>query len=94
MIDAVRAGWQSYLADPTKANEYMGKLNPTMDAETFKESAEAQKPLIESADTKRLGLGAMTLERWQTLVKQLVELRVIDKPIDAQSAFFEPPRVK
>jgi NitT/TauT family transport system substrate-binding protein len=94
MIDAVRAGWQSYLADPTKANEYMGKLNPTMDAETFKESAEAQKPLIESADTKRLGLGAMTLERWQTLVKQLVELKVIDKPIDAQSAFFEPPRVK
>jgi NitT/TauT family transport system substrate-binding protein len=50
----------------------MGKLNPTMAAKTFKQSAEAQKPLIETADTKRLGLGAMTIERWQMLVQQLV----------------------
>jgi NitT/TauT family transport system substrate-binding protein len=94
MIEAAREGWQSYLADPAKTNQYMGKLNPTMDAETFKESAEAQKPLIESADTKRAGLGAMTLERWQTLVKQLVDLKVIDKPVDAQSAFFDSSKAK
>ena len=89
MIDAVREGWQAYLLDPAKANEYMGRLNPTMDSQTFKESAEAQKPLIESADTKRLGLGAMRLERWQTLVQQLLELKVIDKAADAQANFAE-----
>ncbi len=94
MIDAVREGWQAYLLDPAKANEYMGRLNPTMDAQTFKESAEAQKPLIESADTKRLGLGAMTLERWQTLVRQLVELKVIDKGVDAQTNFAELSKAK
>lgn len=87
MIDAVREGWQAYLADPTTANEYMGRLNPTMDAQTFKDSAAAQKPLLETADTNRLGLGAMTLNRWQTLVQQLVELKVIDKPVEAQSCF-------
>ena len=65
-----------------------------MDAQTFKDSAEAQKPLIESADTKRLGLGAMTLERWQTLVQQLVELKVIDKPVDAQTYFAELSKAK
>ena len=94
MIDAVREGWQAYLLDPTKTNEYMGRLNPTMDAQTFKESAEAQKPLIESADTKQLGLGAMTLERWQTLVRQLVELKVIDKAVDAQANFAELSKAK
>jgi NitT/TauT family transport system substrate-binding protein len=94
MIDAVREGWQAYLADPAKANEYMGRLNPTMDAQTFKDSAAAQMPLIESADTKRLGLGAMTLDRWQTLVQQLVELKVIDKPVDAQTCFAELAKAK
>lgn len=89
MIDAVREGWQAYLADPAKANEYMARLNPTMDAQTFKDSAAAQEPLIESAETKRSGLGTMTLDRWQTLVQQLVELKVIDKPVEAQTCFAE-----
>jgi len=94
MIEAVREGWQIYLSDPAKANEYMSRLNPTMDAQTFKESAEAQKPLLENTDTKRLGLGAMTLERWQTLVAQLVELKVIDKPVGAQANFVELSKAK
>jgi NitT/TauT family transport system substrate-binding protein len=94
MIDAVREGWQAYLADPTKANEYMGGLNPTMDAQTFKDSAAAQKPLIESADTKRVGLGAMTPDRWQMLVQQLVELKVIEKRMDPKANFAELPTSK
>jgi NitT/TauT family transport system substrate-binding protein len=94
MIEAVREGWQNYLADPTQTNEYMGKLNPTMDAKTFKDSAEAQKPLIETGDTKRLGLGAMTIERWQMLVQQSVDLKVIDNQIDAQASFSEPTKSK
>jgi NitT/TauT family transport system substrate-binding protein len=94
MIEAVREGWQNYLADPTQTNEYMGKLNPTMDAKTFKDSAEAQKPLIETGDTKRLGLGAMTIERWQMLVQQLVDLKVINNQVDAQASFAEPTKSK
>jgi hypothetical protein len=81
-------------ADPKKTKEYMHKLNPTMDAQTFKESAEAQKRLIENADTQRLGLGAMTLERWQTLVHQLAELKLIDKPTDPRASFVEPSKAK
>ena len=89
MVRAVREGWQSYLVDPGQANDHMGKLNPTMDAETFKDSAAAQKPLIETAETKTLGVGAMTVERWQALVQQLSELKVIVKSVDAQASFVE-----
>ncbi len=84
MVDAVRQGWQVYLADPTKTNQYMGKLNPTMDAQTFAQSAEAQKRLIQIAGAD---IGAMTLERWQQLVRQLVELKVIEKPIGPRAIF-------
>ncbi len=94
MVAAVREGWQAYLNNPTKANESMGKLNQTMDAQTFKDSAEAQKPLIQSPDTEKLGLGAMTLTRWQTLVQQLIELKVIDQPVAPESCFVEPAKAK
>ena len=43
-------------------------------------------PLIETAETKRLGLGAMTRARWQTLVEQLVSLKLIDHPVDVDAA--------
>ena len=78
-IHASREGWRSYLDDPKPANATMAKLNTTMDAETFAAAAEAQKPLIETPETKSRGLGTMTKERWETLANQLVELNNIDK---------------
>jgi NitT/TauT family transport system substrate-binding protein len=78
-ISASREGWKSYLADPKSANATMAKLNTSMDAETFAAAAEAQKTLIETAETKAKGLGTMSKERWETLANQLVELKIIDK---------------
>lgn len=89
MVTAVAKGWRAYLDDPTKTNEKMRQLNPTMDAETFQASAEAQKPLIETAETKSQGLGIMTAERWKTLIDQLADLKVIDQPIDPAACFID-----
>ena len=89
MIDAVREGWETYLEDPRTTNEYLRTLNPTMDARTFQESADAQRGLIESPETKRFGLGTMSVERWETLVRQLVDLNVIPHPIDARRTFYD-----
>jgi NitT/TauT family transport system substrate-binding protein len=58
-----------------------------MDAETFTAAAEAQKPLIETDETKKSGLGVMTLERWEALCKQLVELKVVEKAPPASECF-------
>jgi NitT/TauT family transport system substrate-binding protein len=77
MTAALREGWTAYLADPSKANDAMGKLNGDMDAETFAAAAAAQKPLIETDETKANGLGTMTLKRWQELADQLKDLGVI-----------------
>lgn len=78
-IQASREGWRSYLDNPAAANATMAKLNTSMDAETFAAAAEAQKPLIETAETKSKTLGMMTKERWETLASQLVDLKIIDK---------------
>jgi NitT/TauT family transport system substrate-binding protein len=83
-VAAVREGWRAYLDNPGPANAVMGKLNTTMDAETFAAAAQAQAPLIETDETRSRGLGAMSRERWETLGQQLVELGIIEKapPVD------------
>ncbi|MBV9947145.1 MAG: ABC transporter substrate-binding protein [Myxococcales bacterium] len=75
-----RAGWASYLSDPGPANAVMAALNRAMAAETFAEAAAAQRRFIESDDTRRSGLGAMTRDRWETLAAQLVDLGLVDDP--------------
>ena len=81
MTEACRDGWRAYLDDPSAANAAMGKLNKEMDAQTFADAAAAQKPLIDTA----AGVGSMTLQRWQELERQLVELKLL-KASDAPGA--------
>jgi NitT/TauT family transport system substrate-binding protein len=86
-VGALRAGWRAYLDDPAAANALMGGLNQEMDAETFRLGAVAQEPLIETAFTKQHGIGAMSLERWTTLAKQLGELELLDGTPDPAACF-------
>ncbi len=78
-VEASREGWREYLNNPGPANQVMGKLNTSMDAETFTAAAEAQEPLVESEDTRAHGLGTMSRQRWETIGQQLVELGIIEK---------------
>ncbi|WP_426753928.1 ABC transporter substrate-binding protein [Myxococcus sp. Y35] len=88
-VAAVREGWRAYLDNAGPTNAVMGKLNATMDAETFAAGAEAQKPLIETEETRARGLGTMNRERWEQLAQQLVELGLIEKA-PSSDAFLLP----
>ncbi len=76
VVNAVRAGWRDYVDHPEKTNVVMGKLNKSVDAETFSTGAQAQKPLIESKDGS---LGVMTAARWVDLRQQLIVLNLVAK---------------
>jgi NitT/TauT family transport system substrate-binding protein len=89
-VKATADGWRTYLTDPKPTNQLLGTLNRAMDAATLTAAAEAQVPLIETADTKKMGLGSMQRSRWQTLVEQLVSLKIIDKPVDVDALFVTP----
>jgi NitT/TauT family transport system substrate-binding protein len=79
LIDAIRDGWNEYLRAPEAANAWMVKLNPAMDNETMRESAEVQKRYILLAKMPNKELGKMSAERWTTLVEQLFQLKLIKK---------------
>jgi NitT/TauT family transport system substrate-binding protein len=87
MVEASREGWRSYLDRPETVNAFMATLNKAMDAEAFAESTRLQKPLIETAETAKSGLGTMTEERWRTLVDQLEVLKMIKKKPEAKTLF-------
>jgi NitT/TauT family transport system substrate-binding protein len=89
-VAATAAGWRDYLDNPAPTNQLLGTLNHAMDAPTMVAAAQAQAPLIETADTKRLGLGVMLRARWQTLVEQLVSLKLIDHSVDVDALFVSP----
>ncbi len=90
MLTAVRAGWDRYLTDPAATNAAMGKINQTMDAQTFIDSADAQQVLIATTDTATAGVGSMTKKRWQTLAEQMVALKVIESAPPAAECFVDP----
>lgn len=87
MVTAVREGWRAYLKDSSPTNTKMQALNPSMDAATFAEVAEAQRPFIETEDTAQIGLGGMTRERWEKLIQQLHGLGDIPEPISPDDCF-------
>ncbi len=79
-VSAVRKGWQSYLQDPSAANEAIVKLNSEMDANVLAKSAAAIRPLCGDSSS----LGAMRAERWELLRTQLVELGLL--PVTSKSS--------
>ncbi len=93
LVEAVRLGWRDYLADPGPTNRAMQAINPSMDAETFTQSAAAQKPLIETPETAANGLGSMTIERWQQLIDQLADMKLIDKKPEPAAMFISTSKV-
>lgn len=84
---ATREGWQQYLDQPEATNALLAKLNSALDAATLGAAAAAQKPLIETEDTKQHGLGSMQQARWQTLADQLLDLKFLDKPASIADTF-------
>ncbi|HRH00299.1 MAG TPA: ABC transporter substrate-binding protein [Polyangiaceae bacterium] len=86
-VAATAEGWRAYLNDPAPANAVMQRLNTAMDAETFAAAAAAQRPLIETAETAKAGLGVMTEARWSTLASQLADLGVVAKALPASEYF-------
>lgn len=82
LILAIRKGWSKYLMSPQKTNEHMALLNKSMDLETFNKGAELQKSHILTKE-----IGSMDLKKWEVLIQQLLELKLIKAPLKAQDLF-------
>ena len=91
MTAASQEGWQKYFESPEETNAAILANNQEgMTAEALKYGVEKLRPLCLPAGEPKESLGEMTLERWQELINQFVELRLLDANKVTAKEIFRP----
>jgi len=89
-VDGSAKGWYNYLyGDNKAANEKIMQDNPEITAEQIAFSIEKMKEygIVDSGDTEKLGIGAMTDARMQSFYDKMVKAKVIPAGIDIKKAY-------
>lgn len=89
-VDGSAKGWYNYLyGDNKAANEMIMKNNPEITAEQIAFSIAKMKEygIVDSGDTEKLGIGAMTDARMQSFYDKMVKAKVIPEGIDIKKAY-------
>ena len=95
-VSASVAGWEKYLADPSAGNAAIYAMSKNMSPSALDFGASAMAPLCKVAAHEPFC--SMTLERWQTLVRQIEEVEDIKpgsvKPEECfTSEFLSPAKI-
>jgi NitT/TauT family transport system substrate-binding protein len=82
-------GWHEYLVDPKLAHATIAKLNPALNAEWMEFTWRALRDghFIAGEDPGGAQLGRMDPARWDTLYKQLADLKVTKAGLDPTTAY-------
>jgi len=89
-VDASIEGWYSYLyGDPAPANALIKKDNPEMTDAVIAYGREQLKVrgIVDSGDTKTMGVGAMTDARWKDFFDLMSSQGVYPKTLDWHKAY-------
>lgn len=88
-VDASIKGWYSYLANPQPGNTAIKQANPEMTDALIAFSLAKLKEygIIMSGDAAKLGIGAMTDARWESLFRDLSSVGVLDPKMDYKKAY-------
>jgi NitT/TauT family transport system substrate-binding protein len=91
-VSASLEGWAEYVKGGSAieaANALIKKENPEMDDDklTFALQVMNEKGLVRSGDALKLGIGAMTDERWNRFYKMMAEVGVFPTGLDLQNAY-------
>lgn len=88
-VRASLRGWREYLNDPSAAHAAVAKLNPALNPEWMQFTWQALRDghFVAGEDPSGAQLGQMDPARWAALYQQLLELKVIEKEFNPQSAY-------
>jgi NitT/TauT family transport system substrate-binding protein len=87
-VRASMKGWREYLNNPAPAHQVIEKLNPALSTEWMNFSWRGlREGHFVAGDASGAQLGQMTEARWSTMYKQLIDLKVIDKPFEPATAY-------
>ncbi len=82
-VAATEKAWQAYQADPSRANQEIGRLNPALTPSVLDCVTQAQAPYLVGT----AGLGAMEGARWQQTAATLVGLGLLPEGSSPEGAW-------
>ena len=88
-VRASMEGWKSYVADPAAGNQLIKKDNPNMTDEqlAYGLAKLKEQQLITGGDAAKMGIGAMTDERWKKTHEYMVSANLLKPDVDYRQAF-------
>ncbi|TJW36981.1 MAG: ABC transporter substrate-binding protein, partial [Mesorhizobium sp.] len=89
-VDGSAKGWYNYLyGDNAAANAAIKKDNPDISDEQIAFSIEQMKKfgIVDSGDTEKLGIGAMTDARIQSFYDKMVKAKVVPADVDIKKSY-------
>lgn len=88
-VEASKAGYEAFFASPKNYVSALESANKENTSDVVLWGADAIKKLMMTGDAMKGGLGTMTAERWNTLYKQLKDLKVLkaDTNIDVSKVW-------
>jgi NitT/TauT family transport system substrate-binding protein len=89
-VKASIEGWYGYLyGDPSPGNALIKQDNPeeTDDLLAYAIAQMKQHGIVDSGDAARLGIGAMTDERWRTFFEVMAQQGLYPKDMDYRQAY-------
>ena len=84
---AFMKGWTYSKQNPDEALALFLKANPNVDPVYAKLKLPAVLGLTESEDTKKNGLGYSTKAGWEAMQRALIDMKLMDAPIDVMKVF-------
>jgi NitT/TauT family transport system substrate-binding protein len=89
-VNATIEGWYSYLyGDRAAANALIKKDNPEMDDDqlAYSHAKMLEYGIVDSGDALKLGIGAMTDQRWREFADTMVKAGVYPADLDVSKAY-------
>lgn len=89
-VDASMIGWANYIyGDSTPANTLIKRLNPDMTDDMLAYSIAKMREygIVDSGDTKTLGIGAMTDARMEAFFREMVKAGVTKESLDYRKGY-------
>jgi NitT/TauT family transport system substrate-binding protein len=89
-VDASAIGWRNYLyGDSAKGNELIKRENPDMTDDQIAFSINELKKygIVDSGDTLKMGIGAMTDARWKDFFDKMVAIGMVAPTTDYKKAY-------
>jgi NitT/TauT family transport system substrate-binding protein len=86
-VEASIRGWEYYEENYEEVNRFMQQYNQELTVKSMNANARVQQEPVYGFDAEENGVGYMSEDRWTTLQDQLLELGVMEEPVDVESVF-------